>query len=263
MLVSIIIPTFNRLELLKRAIASIEAQTYTNYELIIVDDASSDGTLDYLMMLDHITLSLSDNRGVSYARNRGVGMANGEYVAFLDSDDTWHEDKLSQQVAFHQSNPEIKCSFGEEKWFRFDKEVKRPKKYEAPNLVTFKELLEFTFIGPSSVMIDTTFYKELEGFDEELAVCEDFDLWLRITAHTGMHLAPKVCINKYAGDFEQLSTSVLSLEPYRITALLKHQEHSFVREIIEKKLAIIKKGAVKHQNKELLNFCKLHTKKLS
>ena len=262
MLVSIIIPTFNRLELLKRAIVSIEAQTYTNYELIIVDDASNDGTLEYLMTLDHLILILSENRGVSHARNRGVAMANGSSVAFLDSDDSWHKEKLAQQVAFHQLDPEVKCSFGEEKWFRFDKEVKRPKKYESPHVVNFKDLLEFTFIGPSSVMIDTNFYKELKGFDEDLAVCEDFDLWLRLSTHTSMHLAPNVCINKHAGDFEQLSSSVLSLEPYRVEALLKHQDNAQAKEMIKKKIEIIQKGAQKHQNQELLDFCELQTKKL-
>jgi len=262
MLVTIIIPTFNRLELLKRAIASIEAQTYTNYELIIVDDASNDGTLEYLMTLDHLTLVLSENRGVSHARNRGVGMANGSCIAFLDSDDCWHEEKLAHQVAFHQENPEIKCSFGEEKWFRFDKEVKRPKKYEAPQVVNFQDLLEFTFIGPSSIMIDIKLYNILNGFDEDLAVCEDFDLWLRLSTHTDMYLAPNVCINKHAGDFEQLSASVLSLEPYRVEALLKHQDNVQAKEMIKKKIEIIQKGAHKHQNQELLDFCELQTKKL-
>lgn len=262
MLVSIIIPTFNRLELLKRAIASIEAQTYTNYELIIVDDASSDGTLEYLMTLDHTTLVLSENRGVSHARNRGVGMANGSSIAFLDSDDCWDEEKLAQQVAFHQSNPEVKCSFGKERWFRFNQEVKRPKKYEASKVVSFQDLLEFTFIGPSSIMIDTKLYNKLNGFDEDLAVCEDFDLWLRLSTYTDIHLAPNVCINKHAGDFDQLSASVLSLEPYRVEALLKHQDNAQVKKMIKKKIGIIQKGAQKHQNQELLNFCECQTKKL-
>lgn len=262
MLISIIIPTYNRLELLKRAIASIEDQTYTNYELIIVDDASTDATKDYLLECEHEVLTLSSNQGVSYARNRGVSLAKGEYIAFLDSDDVWHENKLWEQVAFHQQNSEVKCSFGTERWFRHDQEVKRPKKYEAPSVVNFEDLLEFTFIGPSSIMIDTQLFHDLKGFDESLAVCEDFDLWLRLSVHTPMHLASDVVINKHAGDFEQLSASVLSLEPYRVEALLKHREDSRAKEMIEKKLAIIKKGAEKHQNKELLDFCEFQAKKL-
>ena len=262
MLVSIIIPTYNRFELLKRAIASVEAQSYTNYELIIIDDASTDETRDYLFTLEHTSLILPSNQGVSHARNRGVGMANGEYIAFLDSDDTWAEDKLAQQVAFHQEHPEVQFSFGTEKWFRFESEVKRPKKYEAPSMVNFENLLEYTFIGPSSVMIQTALLNEAGGFDESLAVCEDFDLWLRISKQTPLHLASSVVINKHAGDFEQLSSSVLSLEPYRVESLLKHKDDDLVVDVILRKLGIIEKGALKHDNRELLEFCELQRNKL-
>ena len=255
MLVSIIIPTYNRLELLKRAIASVEAQSYTDYELIIIDDASTDGTNEYLLELDHITVTLFENKGVSYARNKGVALASGEYIAFLDSDDTWENKKLENQVRFHKDNRSVRCSFGIERWFRYNQEVKRPYKYIASTKVNFEDLLEFTFIGPSSVMIEKRLFSELQGFDIDLEVCEDFDLWLRITKLTAMFLADNVYIHKHAGDYEQLSNSVLSLEPYRVKALSKYQDNRSVKEVIDKKLEIIYKGAIKHDNQKLLEFC--------
>jgi glycosyltransferase involved in cell wall biosynthesis len=235
MLVSIIIPTFNRLKFLQRAIASIEAQSYQNYEIIIVDDASTDETQAYLQKSKHKSVHLSENRGVSYARNRGLALAQGTLISFLDSDDQWHEDKLLHQVSFHQEHPEVRCSFGIEKWFRNNKPIQRPLKYEAPSKVTFEQLLEFTYIGPSSVMIERNLIHDLGGFDESLAVCEDFDLWLRITQKTAMYLANHVMIDKYAGDYEQLSRSVLSLEPSRVKALWKHKDHELAKAMIEKK----------------------------
>ena len=262
MFVSIVIPTYNRLELLKRAIASIEAQTYTNYELIIVDDASDDGTREYLLELEHDAIVLSENQGVSHARNRGAGLAQGECIAFLDSDDCWHEDKLKEQVAFHKQNAEVKCSFGQEQWFRFKQQVKRPKKYHANEIVFFNDLLEFTFIGPSSIMIQRDIFHSLKGFDENLRICEDFDLWLRLSKLTPMYLASAVTIYKHAGEHSQLSASVLLLEPSRVEALMKHKDDKVVQQVIKKKLEVIKKGAEKHQNREMLGFCLLKLKEL-
>ncbi len=262
MLVSVIIPTYNRLQLLQRAISSVEAQSYDEVELIIVDDGSTDGTKEYLEGLKHKVIILSDNCGVSHARNQGVSIAKGETIAFLDSDDLWHEEKLARQVAFHQNRPDILCSFGLEQWFRQGKRVKRPKKYEAAAVVGFENLLEFTFIGPSSVMIEKNLFVTLDGFDESLKVCEDYDLWLRLSQKASMHLVSDVVIEKHAGSEDQLSHSVLSLEPYRVKALMKHKHDDKAKEMIRKKLEIIYKGAVKHNNQELLEFCDYYKKAL-
>jgi glycosyltransferase involved in cell wall biosynthesis len=258
MLVSIIIPTFNRLELLKRAIDSVEKQSFQDYELIIVDDASEDDSLAYLDTVKHTVIKLSTNMGVSSARDEGVKVAKGELIAFLDSDDVWCHDKLQTQVAFYHSREDIRCTFGVERWFRKEKEVKRPKKYKAPLVVHFDQLLEFTFIGPSSVMLEKSLYSYVGGFDRSLAVCEDFDLWLRITTITPMYLCEESVIEKHAHDKDQLSTSVLTLEPYRVKALMKHAARPKVKEMIQSKLAIIHKGAKKHNNQELLDFVKEH-----
>lgn len=262
MLVSIIIPTFNRLTLLKRAIASVQAQTFCDYELIIVDDASTDGTQEFVKNSNHTLICLAQNKGVSHARNMGVKKAKGSLIAFLDSDDVWEKDKLQTQVDFHQSDTGIQCSFGIEQWFRYKKQVKRPSKYHAPKIVNFEDLLAFTFIGPSSVMINKELFEKLDGFDEQLKVCEDFDLWLRLSKIAPLHLSERTLIQKHAGDHDHLAASVLSLEPFRVRALMKHKDDKCVKNVIQIKLDIIKKGATKHQNHELLDFCLEHEEKI-
>ncbi|MDH5465779.1 MAG: glycosyltransferase, partial [Thiovulaceae bacterium] len=161
MMVSIIIPTFNRLELLKRAIASAQDQTYKDYELIIIDDASTDGTKEYLQTLPHKIITLKRNEGVSASRNAGIKASIGRFIAFLDSDDSWDSQKLEHQVAYHLANSEVRFSFGSERWVRLGKEVSVPAKYSQPLKADFHELLEFTYIGPSSVMLEKSLFNEV------------------------------------------------------------------------------------------------------
>src|SRR3989344_2440298 len=106
--ISVIIPSYNRKSIVVEAIRSVFKQEPRNYEVIVVDDGSSDGTEDYLKSLDlPIKIIRKENGGVSSARNAGIKVAQGKYVAFLDSDDLWLPGILENQLAYLQSHPEI------------------------------------------------------------------------------------------------------------------------------------------------------------
>ena len=202
--VSVVIPTYNRYTLLKRAIDSLLTQTHPVDEIIVVDDGSSDNTKDIQKDFPEIIYIYQENRGVSTARNVGIQRAKNEWIAFLDSDDEWHQEKLQKQVAFHQNNPDILMSYTAEKWVRDGKVVKIPKKYRKIGLDAFVENLSYCNIAPSSVLLHRRLLEKVGLFDESLEVCEDYDLWLRISSENEVGLLSEQLIIKYAGHDEQL-----------------------------------------------------------
>ena len=108
--VSVIIPTYNREGILGRSIESVLNQTYTEFELIIVDDGSTDNTRQLVENIHDDRISyyyVKNNSGAAAARNYGIERAEGEYIAFQDSDDYWHSDKLEKQMKVMESNPDI------------------------------------------------------------------------------------------------------------------------------------------------------------
>ena len=116
---SVIIPTYNRCEFVKNAIQSVLDQTYKDYEIIVIDDGSTDSTKDSLSsIIEQITYIYQDNRGVSSARNTGIKKSIGSYIAFLDSDDLWEPKKLELQYQFILANPDIKIHQTEDIWIR-------------------------------------------------------------------------------------------------------------------------------------------------
>src|SRR5215208_5313189 len=118
-MVSAIIPTYNRWPVLREAVDSVLAQTYRSFELIVVDDGSTDATADSLRQMEGcVRLIVQANCGVSTARNRGVEVARGRYLAFLDSDDLWLPNKLAAQVEFLESRVNYQICQTEELWFR-------------------------------------------------------------------------------------------------------------------------------------------------
>jgi len=207
MKISVIIPTYNRYELLKRAIQSILNQTYSVDEIMVIDDGSTDNTKDIQKDFPEIIYIYQENQGVSCARNIGIQRAKNEWIAFLDSDDEWHQEKLQKQVAFHQNNPDILMSYTAEKWVRGGKVVKIPKKYRKIGIDAFVENLSYCNIAPSSVMMHKKLFEKFGLFDESLRICEDYDMWLRISSEEKIGLISEKLINKYAGHDEQLGFS--------------------------------------------------------
>jgi len=220
-LVTVIIPTYNRCARLERAIDSVLAQTFTDYELIVVDDGSEDGTSGLLDgYADRIKVIRQENRGVSAARNTGILAAKGEFVALLDSDDSWLPGKLERQVAFFDACPEALICQTEEIWVRNGKRVNPKKRHLKFSGMIFEKTLPLCLVSPSAVMLRRALIHEVGLFDESLPACEDYDLWLRITWKYPVHLIDTPLIVKHGGHADQLS-SMPELDKYRIQSLVK------------------------------------------
>jgi len=202
--ISVVIPTYNRYDLIKRAIKSVLAQILRPKEIIVVDDGSNDNTQQLQNDFPDIIYIYQENRGVAAARNTGIQKASSEWIAFLDSDDEFHPHKLQKQRAFHQENPDIFMSYTAERWIRNGKVVKIPKKYRKIGHNPFLENLSYCNIAPSSVLLHRKILNDVGVFDEALRVCEDYDMWLRITQKYSVGLINEPLINKYAGHDEQL-----------------------------------------------------------
>jgi len=248
--VSVVIPTYNRSLLVQRAIKSVLSQTLPPYEIIVIDDGSTDDTREILKEYP-VKVFSQKNSGVSSARNLGVKNSSGDVIAFLDSDDEWERDKLKTQLSYHERG--CRFSHTEEIWIRDKKELKQKAHHKKPDGECFYENISFCKIAPSTVMIDRELFEKVGFFDESLEVCEDFDMWLRVLKQTPICLVKKALTIKYSED-EQLSFKYFGMDRFRVTALLKHLPDEKVKKEIEKKLSILKRGALKHKNKEILNF---------
>jgi glycosyltransferase involved in cell wall biosynthesis len=220
-LVSIIIPTYNRAWSINRAIDSVFDQNYKNFELIVVDDGSTDETPGILSGYGKAIKVLSKrNSGVSAARNQGIAAASGNLIAFLDSDDYWLHPKLSTQVDFFLSHTDALICQTEETWIKNGRRMNPKKRHQKPSGMMFSESLHLCLVSPSAVMIRKELFDDVGVFDEALPACEDYDLWLRITCQYPVCLIDTPLIVKTGGHPDQLSASP-SLDKYRIDSILK------------------------------------------
>ncbi len=259
-MVSIVIPTYNRSALISRAIKSALNQTYRDVEIIVIDDGSSDDTeaslQGYLNRDNGIPVYYRKipHLGVSAARNTGVSMACGTWIAFLDSDDSWMSDKLEKQIKFVRANPSIRLVYTHERWFRDGKRVNPPAVYKKHSGDVFIHCLPVCMIGVSTVLIAKDLFDQVNGFDTAYPVCEDYDLWLRITNNCKVGLLKEELICKFGGHDDQLSTSFIGIDYWRLRALcgiLQAPGFSTVKikaihREIEQKAGIFLHGCKKH-----------------
>ncbi len=220
--VSVIIPTYNRAALVQEAVASVLAQTYRNFELLVVDDGSTDGTRETLAPFagEIKVLSLPGRRGVSAARNAGIAAARGEWLAFLDSDDLWLPEKLARQMAFMAAQPQLLLSQTEESWVRRGLRVNPPRTHKKEGGCIFLRSLERCLVSPSAVVLHRRLFEAHGGFDASLPAAEDYDLWLRLSWRYEVGLLPEPLVIKRGGHEDQLSRQ-WGLDRFRIQALLK------------------------------------------
>lgn len=218
--VSVIIPTYNRGWILREAVDSVLAQDYADYELIVVDDGSTDATASVLQMYaDRIRILRQKNKGVSAARNTGIRAASGMLIAFLDSDDLWLPAKLGHQVAFFKQHPDAVACQTEETWVRNGVRVNPKRRHRKPSGMIFEPSLELCLVSPSAVMIRRTLFDQVGLFDENLPACEDYDLWLRVSCRFPIHRLPTPLIVKRGGHSDQLSRKP-GLDRFRIQSLV-------------------------------------------
>lgn len=256
-LVSVIIPTFNREWALKEAIESVLGQDYRNKELIIVDDGSTDNTGDILNAYENrITVVRQKNAGVSAARNRGIRAATGPYIAFLDSDDCWLPGKLTSQMAFFNSHPDATICQTEEIWIRNGVRVNPKKRHKKPSGMIFEKSLALCLVSPSAVVMKKSLFEMVGTFDESLPAAEDYDLWLRVSCRFPVYLIDKHLVIKYGGHTDQLS-GMSGLDKYRLQALkkiiesdlLSEKQRNAAIETLKEKCAIYAQGCLRRGRK--------------
>ena len=251
--ISVVIPTFNRLSYLERAIKSVLNQTINVNEIIIVDDGSDDGTSEFIRFkYPELKYIFQSNRGVSAARNVGIANAKSNWVAFLDSDDEWLNNKLKEQVTQLELNPEINFCHSNELWIRNGNEIKQKNSHKKFGGLIFDKCLDKCRISPSTVICSRSLLVKLKGFDEDFFMCEDYDLWLRVTSRNPVLYIDKPLITKYGGHHDQLSKNSEGIEKYHIKSLEKLIKQDFPREqqiliknMLIKKIKIYANGAKK------------------
>lgn len=252
--VSVVLPTYNRAQFLSETIQSVIAQKFADWELVIVDDGSTDNTQDVVKGFtdSRIKYVKQENRGVSAARNLGVSKTTAPIIAFLDSDDLWLPRKLETQLKFFNEHPDAAICQTEETWIRNGRRVNPMKKHAKKSGWIFKDCLPLCIVSPSAVMMRRKVFDELGGFDESLPACEDYDLWLRAALRYEIHTLPDALIVKRGGHADQLSKQ-WGLDRYRIIALekilkdpkLPDEYRPVVISEIERRSKIVSEGARK------------------
>ncbi|MBN1625471.1 MAG: glycosyltransferase family 2 protein [Deltaproteobacteria bacterium] len=258
--VSVIIPTFNRAQKVARAISSVLGQTFRDFDVIVIDDGSTDETTVALEgFKDNITLIRHpENMGVSAARNSGIRASQSPFIAFLDSDDYWLPEKLETQMQFFREHTEAVACQPEEIWVRNGRRVNPWRKHIKPSGDIFKSSLKLCVVSPSAVMLRRGIFDEAGLFDEDLPVCEDYDLWLRISCRYPIHLINKYMLVKEGGHHDQLSSMLKGMDRYRIKAMVKllqegclnRDQASAVHDELEKKCRIYGNGCIKRGKTE-------------
>ena len=259
--ISVIIPTYNRCDLLKRAINSVIKQTITPKEIIIVDNGSTDQTYQMVSSLfPEINYFIEKKRGVSAARNKGIIESKSKWIAFLDSDDAWKPTKLEKQMEYSVFNQDkYRIIHTDETWYRNKKFLNQLKKHKKSGGNIFKNSLQLCCISPSSVVLKKQIFDDYGLFDENLEVCEDYDMWIRITAKEEVGFLDSPLVLKYGGHSDQLSKKFWGMDRFRIKSLeknLKNEHFSKSQKInvldtLIEKLTIVSDGALKRGNKEI------------
>lgn len=177
-LVSVIIPTYNRLELLKETVESARNQLFREFEIIVVDDGSIDGTAEWLKARSDIRSLSQANAGIATSRNNGAAIARGRWLAFLDHDDLWDQEKLKDQMEFISENPDVALVAA--RHVRLGKRFRassHPKWIKGDLLV---KAYSESFIHTSSVMIRKDVFDKIGGFPPKYRFADEFDVWLTI-----------------------------------------------------------------------------------
>ncbi len=219
-LVSVIIPTYNRANFLVEALESVFSQTYQEFEVIVVDDGSTDDTPKLIKRFLQVKYVRQQHKGVASARNLGIKYAKGDLIAFLDSDDLWLPKKLEYQIAFFKKHPETVAVQTEEIWIRRGKRVNPKKKHKKESGWIFHRCVELCIVSPSGIMLRKKVFKEIGLFDENFPVCEDYEFWLRLSVRYPIYLISEPLIIKRGGHPDQLSKRP-GLDWFRLLALYK------------------------------------------
>lgn len=214
-LVSVIIPAYNAEKTIKETIQSVLNQTLTDFEIIIINDGSQDGTLDVISRISdpRIKIFSYPNSGGQVSRNRGMKQATGEYLAFLDADDLWTPDKLDAQFKALQQNPQAAVAYSWTNRINESSQFLRRGSYLTFNGDVYKQLLVINFLeNGSNPLIRKYAIAAVGGFDESLSGCQDWDMWLRLAAHYPFVAVPSPQILYRESTNSVSSSNLLNLE---------------------------------------------------
>ncbi len=204
-------------------------------------------------------------QGVSNARNKGILSARNNWIAFLDSDDTWMPKKIEMQVnKVRNSKNEVFFIHTDEVWFMNGKFLNQKKKHKKLEGNIFKNSLNMCIISPSSVLVKKNLFKKYGMFSERLKVCEDYELWLRITSKIPVSLISKPCVVKHGGHSDQLSKKFWGIDRFRVKALeklllyykLSTAQKKDMLSVLLSKIKIIINGARKRKNIKIIRIYK-------
>jgi hypothetical protein len=206
-LVSVVVPTFNRLTCLREAIASVFAQTHENWELVVVDDGSTDGTAEFLkgQTDDRVRVIASEHTGnPAFLRNAGVRQSRGKFVAFLDSDDRWKREKLEVQLRGFGAEPECRWRYcGFERVDAAGRAMGPSRRsWTAERGWVLGRLLRLEAVVPTpTVIVERALFDEVGGFDESFSHVEDYEFWFRLASRSavGVDADPLAIIGVMAG----------------------------------------------------------------
>lgn len=261
MRISVVIPSYNRRHTLERALQSVFSQTSRVDEVILVDDGSTDGSSEMVRQLfPEVNVLKQSNLGVSAARNRGIAKARCEWIALLDSDDSWLPQKIDQIRKAHKLQPDFVLYHSDEIWIRHGVRVNPMQKHHKCGGWIFEQCLPLCAISPSAAVICKSTLESLGSFDENLPACEDYDLWLRLCHQFPVHHVAQALVTRYAGHEDQLSQQHPVMDRFRIRALhrllttqnLETEFRHAAEAMLLSKLDILLNGAIKHQNQALI-----------
>lgn len=239
-----------------RAIESVFSQTYQDFELIVVDDGSDSAVrkaIEPYQKHHQFFYHYQKHQGVSAARNWGIRYSQSPWIAFLDSDDVWLDQKLAIQMAWLEQKPFAQIVQTQEIWFRDQKRVNPAKKHQKKSGWIFNDCLKLCLVSPSSVMIARSLFEDVGLFDENLPACEDYDLWLRIAARYPIYLIDDYQVKRFGGHEDQLSKKYWGMDRFRLYALYKLLDAHFLNAAQTQKViqqikffeTVLKKGATK------------------
>ena len=265
--VSVIIPTYNRASFLQRAIDSVCKQTLGCAEIVVVDDGSTDNTMELLKVIEgnsktSVNVIHTENRGVAAARNLGVKNAQYDVISFLDSDDHWSRKKIEKQYSQFIGQDVYQICHTREKWLRRGEHLNQKRKHVPQHGDIFSHCLKLCAVGMSTVMMHKALFEKAGGFDEGMRCCEDYDLWLRVSCRNAFMLIDEPLIVKEGGRDDQLSSiyrlgmderRIYSIKKLLDSGVLQVEQYNLAMIEFERKITVFAHGCLKHGKTEIGN----------
>jgi glycosyltransferase involved in cell wall biosynthesis len=261
MRISVVIPSYNRGHSLQRALQSVYRQTSPVDEVILVDDGSTDGSAtSSATYFPQLVIIRQSQSGVSAARNRGISAASHDWIALLDSDDSWQPHKIETIRDAAANNPGFVLYHSDETWIRDGVRVNPMQKHRKHGGWIFQQCLPLCAISPSTAVMEKETLQALGLFDESLPACEDYDLWLRLCHRYPVYFVDQQLVTRYAGHDDQLSRQYPFMDRFRVRALhrlldseaLQDEDFTAARATLLRKLEILLQGARKHGNQAVI-----------